>query len=192
MQEEEKKKLEEKKTLLKSKLEAEVFFRDHIYEMLELAGSLKEAGIPVEVEYIKVREELLPFLQTIINNKAGKFDAAHFWLQTEIHFQLELEKRFPSVNAFRYVPDLPVFEAFDDEGLNIKDKLPDEFLIQGENVFIFYTNFSVVLRTGFSEFVNNIPLFTGLPYDFCMVNAGFTRLLVRTLEGDWHLYTDKK
>lgn len=189
MNDNQRKSLEEKKALLKLRLDAENYYTNHVADILGLANRLVQLNIQASVEYIFCKEPaVVPFLQTVINLKASKFSAVPVLSNPQTNFHDLLEELFPSTHIFRYVPPFPVFYEFDFEGKRALSCLPQGYFKPETELFVFYTSYAGVLKTTAEVLLENIVSFTDLPYDFCVVTQSFDKVLVRTLEDEWHLF----
>lgn len=130
----------------------------------------------------------LPFWETALQQVPAAVDIPLSAIKTPAVYSIhnQMQELYPSSLSMRYMPALPFHEAFKRDTAYMLARAADNLAITGnDEVYLFYTRFSPVLRLPFSSIglLKEEEIMT--PEDLCIMPIDGSWLIFRSLENEW-------
>ena len=188
--------LEQRRQQLQIKMQAEAYIERHIKPARELFDDLHQHDLAYQIAgLVSTPAEYLPYVEQAMTQPPYCDYGFH-----PNHLQsAELEQlldsvfdRFPSVNALRYVPDLPGYTdyggiPFDNDRRDGLQKVMQALGLQDQNVYVHYLQYTLVLKVSLAALSNHEheSLFNTWHGEVLIFSDNPDWLITFTLEEEW-------
>lgn len=188
--------LEQRRQQLQVKMKAEAYIARYITPVQEIFDYIRQQEVAYQIAGLAhLPAEYHPYVEQAISEapyKAYGFQSDHL-RKPELQRKLNtIFDRFPSINSFRYVPDLPEYANYN--GVPSEDGVRDglqrviqALALQDQQVYIYYLNYGLVLQlslTALSDHEHE-DLFNTWHGDVLIFSDELNWLIVFTLEEEW-------
>jgi len=159
------------------------------YHWLYIFKSIKAVGINCEIICLcSVSEEAYPYFVTSIN-KLNHPELTPGMISIDAPVMMDqLFEKYPSVDAFKYVMDLPVVSSANVEFHEIIQEinlLPD---FSEEAVYFISPDWSPTLRLSWKDVAERGgEVFSNIPLAYIFTNASFSKIIFKSLEDEWRV-----
>lgn len=178
--------LEQRRRQLQIRQEAQAFVQSDVEPALELLEMLRNKGVNYKiVQMLHVKDDWKETVADTLSQPAYTtygFEAGHLQEQGMGALLDALFGQYPSINSFRYVPDLAISVP---QGLQ---QVLHELRLTDQKVYLYYLGYAFVMELSLYDLVQhaNADIFNPWNGDALIFSNDLSWLIAYSLEEEWY------